>query len=359
MPAAASGTLVRPDTRRRPGHCLPPSPAASSSVDGAAVLLAAPTAPSRPPHPRPRRRHPRPHAAAAIRPPPPPPRSPSPAAKSSSSPAPTIPLTYDIKSFSVKAGQKLKVTFNNQSARAAAAQLHPRQARLQGPPPRRRHERWPPTPTASPRASSPSPPTSSSTPSSSIAGQSESLEFTAPGRLRAERPIPGRSPTAWSARCTRHAARHSRSSSHDRRGRQLHAHRRPGGRDIPLVITIGKWRRQLNIPNVAACQTATDRRAADTTLPKSMTDMTPNTTRVDMPQIAISTGSADALECLVAQARHRRQGDQRPAAARSASTSTPTTARAVGVEQVRRRLRRRQRHVRRLARRCGATVDQA
>jgi hypothetical protein len=38
---------------------------------------------------------------------------------------------------------------------------------------------------------------------------------------------------------------------------------------------------------------------ADTTLPKSMTDMTANTTGVDMPRIAISTGNADALECLV------------------------------------------------------------
>jgi len=30
-----------------------------------------------------------------------------------------------------------------------------------------------------------------------------------------------------------------------------------------------------------------------------MTDMTPNTTRVDMPMIAISTGNADSLECLL------------------------------------------------------------
>src|SRR2546430_7552521 len=36
--------------------------------------------------------------------------------------------------------------------------------------------------------------------------------------------------------------------------------------------------------------------AADSTLPKSMDDKTANTVSVDMPQIAISTGSADSLD---------------------------------------------------------------
>jgi hypothetical protein len=72
----------------------------------------------------------------------------------------------------------------------------------------------------------------------------------------------------------------------------------PDGADIPVVITIGKWRRQLKIANVAACSTVM-LDATDTTLPKSRDDMTPNTTSVDMPQIAISTGRADSLECLV------------------------------------------------------------
>jgi hypothetical protein len=52
------------------------------------------------------------------------------------------------------------------------------------------------------------------------------------------------------------------------------------------------------IPNVAACQTL-PLDAVETTFPKSRTDMTPHTTRVDMPKIAITTGNADALECLV------------------------------------------------------------
>jgi hypothetical protein len=72
----------------------------------------------------------------------------------------------------------------------------------------------------------------------------------------------------------------------------------PDGTDIPVVITIGKWRRQLKIANVAKC-TNTPLATADTSLPKGADDMSPNTTGVDLPNIAISTGEADALECLV------------------------------------------------------------
>ena len=71
----------------------------------------------------------------------------------------------------------------------------------------------------------------------------------------------------------------------------------PATANVPVVIQVGKWRRQLNIPTIAACQDLPIV-TADTTLPKSMTDMTPNTTGVDMPRIAISTGALDALECL-------------------------------------------------------------
>jgi hypothetical protein len=72
----------------------------------------------------------------------------------------------------------------------------------------------------------------------------------------------------------------------------------PSGSDIPVVITIGKWRRQIKVATVASC-TSQALAATDTRLPSSRTDMTPNTTSVDLPQIAISTGSADSLECLV------------------------------------------------------------
>ncbi len=73
----------------------------------------------------------------------------------------------------------------------------------------------------------------------------------------------------------------------------------PSGTDIPVVITIGKWRRQIKVANVASCGTQ-DIAPADTRLPASHDDMTPNTTSPpDLPQIAISTGHADSLECLM------------------------------------------------------------
>ncbi len=72
----------------------------------------------------------------------------------------------------------------------------------------------------------------------------------------------------------------------------------PVGDNIPVVVTIGKWRRQIVVPRIEQC-TDNAIAAVDLTLPKSMTDKTPNTTSVDIPKIAISTGSADSLECLV------------------------------------------------------------
>ena len=65
----------------------------------------------------------------------------------------------------------------------------------------------------------------------------------------------------------------------------------PATANVPVVVQIGKWRRQLVVPNTAACQD-TPLAATDTTLPKDRT-------QGDIPQIAITTGSADALECLI------------------------------------------------------------
>jgi len=62
----------------------------------------------------------------------------------------------------------------------------------------------------------------------------------------------------------------------------------PFGTNIPLVIQTGKWRRQVVVPNTIACGNTT----FSTRMPK-------NQTEGDIPKIAISTGAADAVECVL------------------------------------------------------------
>jgi len=64
----------------------------------------------------------------------------------------------------------------------------------------------------------------------------------------------------------------------------------PSGQNIPIIISSGKWRRTIMVSNVAQC-TDTPLANADTRLPK-------NKSEGFMPKIAITTGNADALECL-------------------------------------------------------------
>ncbi len=61
----------------------------------------------------------------------------------------------------------------------------------------------------------------------------------------------------------------------------------PVGNNIPIVIVAGKWRRQLTVPGTSACANTT----FDARFPK-------NQSEGDIPKIAISTGSADAVECV-------------------------------------------------------------
>jgi hypothetical protein len=62
----------------------------------------------------------------------------------------------------------------------------------------------------------------------------------------------------------------------------------PVGQNIPLVIQIGKWRKQVAV-NTTSCATTN---AGTINLPK-------NSSEGSLPDIAVSTGAADSLECLL------------------------------------------------------------
>jgi hypothetical protein len=65
----------------------------------------------------------------------------------------------------------------------------------------------------------------------------------------------------------------------------------PAGSNIPVVVQIGRWRRQYTIASVAQCQ--------DNPQPNGSMRLPRSRAEGDIPKIAIATGSADTLECLL------------------------------------------------------------
>jgi hypothetical protein len=68
------------------------------------------------------------------------------------------------------------------------------------------------------------------------------------------------------------------------------------GHDIPLVVQLGKWRRQTMLHVVPSCQTTTVA-ANDSRLPRNRQDGFNNV--ADLPRLAIVSGKQDPMECLL------------------------------------------------------------
>jgi hypothetical protein len=75
----------------------------------------------------------------------------------------------------------------------------------------------------------------------------------------------------------------------------------PAGDNIPIVVQLGKWRRQAYIPTVVPCTTNTlteTGAGAITRFPQNQTDSDPPSS-ASIPHIALTTGGCDQMGCML------------------------------------------------------------
>jgi hypothetical protein len=65
----------------------------------------------------------------------------------------------------------------------------------------------------------------------------------------------------------------------------------PAGHDIPLVLQMGRWRREVVLPEIVECQ--------DNALPEELTRFPRNRSEGDIPRIALVTSVYDPEECIL------------------------------------------------------------